>query len=216
MPRSFWNRRIEESLFVVAALLAPYQVAAQQPLRIEGRLTATDGRPVQGDVTLVEETRFVRAFNHRPDSQGRFAIQADASAAWLLVAKADGYISSEARIGVASASQTFSVNFLLAPTGEATGQVVDEAGRDVTVQLATRGGTVRGRLRDAGGTAAQGVTVRLRAQADLEDFSPEERSSLGLVLKATRQATTGSDGSFGFRGVPAGKVTLVAEDAAGR
>ncbi len=287
MRKELRNRAFDPLVVVLALGPLCLLANAQQVFRIEGRLTAPDGQGVPGDVTLLEGTRLVRAANSPTDSQGRFAVEADPAAAWLLVAKANGYVSSEIRIRGGVAGEVLTVNFVLAPAGKVAGQVIDETGRgvpnalvrvrypgerrffefgqetgpqqaddfgnftlpfvaqgrtfvieawtdeslpsfssplilsgaplkNVAVRLVRRGQTVRGRVRNTAGLGIPGLTVRLRAEGELEDFSAEERSSLSFVLKANQRATSGPDGSFEFKGLPAGKLILVAEDSADR
>jgi hypothetical protein len=82
--------------------------------------------------------------------------------------------------------------------------------QSVSVVLSRKGQIVRGRVLDPAGSPLAGVPVRIRAFADLADFSSDDRQSPGFALVGNRQTLSASDGSYIFQGVPAGRVVLIA------
>lgn len=66
-----------------------------QGIVIRGKITTNDGRQLQGSITVIEGSRNVRVFNVRTDSTGEFSIPSTTDTQHRLIAKADGFVSSE-------------------------------------------------------------------------------------------------------------------------
>jgi hypothetical protein len=80
----------------------------------------------------------------------------------------------------------------------------------VVVTLGRMGQVVRGKVFDAAGAPAGGVNVRMRCLPAAGEFSSEELTSASFLLRSNKRTTTGPDGGYEFRGVPAGRVMVVA------
>lgn len=80
----------------------------------------------------------------------------------------------------------------------------------VVVTMDRRGGVVRGTVVDDSGAAVSGAYVRLEASGSEEGYSAEAKQTGSVRAALNRRAKTGADGSFEFRGVPAGPAVLVA------
>jgi hypothetical protein len=72
------------------------------------------------------------------------------------------------------------------------------------------------RVVDLAGTPVPEAVVRLQALAESEPYTAEQRQTSTFFETANRLARTGVDGSVEFRGVPAGKVTVVASRPGGK
>jgi hypothetical protein len=265
-------------LLVAGAALCA--AASEAAVRIQGKIAASDGTPLPGDVTVVSGVGGLKTMNYRTDSQGTFAFDVDAADVWLMVAKADGYVSEEREVLLSGEQRRINLDFTLGPAGIVSGHVVDEAGnsvpaaalrvrypgtqrkfefvheslatadslgnfrltsvaqnrrfvieastpdrpfttsvpmsfagaplQNVVLSLSRKGQVVRGRVTDAAGSPLAGVPVRIRAFADIADFSPEDRQSPDFSRIGNRQTFSAPDGSYNFQGVPAGRVVLVA------
>jgi hypothetical protein len=84
------------------------------------------------------------------------------------------------------------------------------AASGVVVTLGRRGQVVRGKIHNAAGAPAAGVNVRIQCLPAAGEFSLEERTSTSFLLRSNKRTTTGPDGGYEFRGVPAGRVIIVA------
>ena len=80
----------------------------------------------------------------------------------------------------------------------------------VVLTVGPTGKVVRGRIFNEKGTPVAGVTVRMRCLPPAGQSSTEEMTSISFLSKSNRRMTTGPDGSYEFRGVPAGRVIVVA------
>src|SRR5688572_974911 len=127
-------RKTARHAYLAAALLlvlSGWFIASAQVRRvsIEGRLIDTDGNRLQGDVAVIERGADISVSSYETDSQGTFSFQALAGQLITVVAKADGYISSERMINVGSGPQN--IEFVLSSSGRVAGRVIDENGRPV-------------------------------------------------------------------------------------
>lgn len=104
---------------------------AQAQVTVRGTIVSIDGTPLRGDVTLIRGGPDVRLRSHHTDSQGVFSIRTDRAPGQLLVAKADGHVSSEVELGTAGNAARLNVRFRLWPAGKVSGRVVDEKGNGV-------------------------------------------------------------------------------------
>ena len=81
---------------------------------------------------------------------------------------------------------------------------------EVLLLLSRRGTTVSGRVLDAGGRPVGNAEVQLRAAPADHVFSTEQRQSIAFARTMNRLTRTEDDGSYVFRGVPAGRVVVAA------
>jgi hypothetical protein len=81
---------------------------------------------------------------------------------------------------------------------------------EVLLLLSRRGTTVSGRVVDAGGRPVANAEVQLRATPADYVFSAEQRQSIAFARSMIRSTRSLEDGSYVFRGVPAGRVVLAA------
>lgn len=84
---------------------------------------------------------------------------------------------------------------------------------DVNVMIGPERGSVQGEIVDADGNPLSGVAIMLRASADGEIYTTEERSSEVLFNKLYQQQISNDSGEFSFPGVPLGKVELLVRTA---
>ncbi|MCS6954579.1 MAG: carboxypeptidase-like regulatory domain-containing protein, partial [Bryobacteraceae bacterium] len=80
----------------------------------------------------------------------------------------------------------------------------------VTLTAAPPGEVVRVRVVTPAGQPAAGAAVRLHAGAEGAGYTAEQRLTRAYFEATQRMAFAGADGAVEFRGVPAGKVTIVA------
>ena len=95
-------------------------------LKLQGSIRSSDGRPLQGDVTVVESGPTVRVSSYQSDREGRFSFEANAGRPITVVAKADGYSSSERNF---LPGTTSTIDFVLSLIGKVSGRAIDETGR---------------------------------------------------------------------------------------
>ena len=272
--------RVRPRLFIILAVLALLPCLAESAdLRVSGRITS-NGKPVQGEIIVVDIARDSRLLTFHSDSLGVFDFDIVPGPRTVVVAKADGYVSAERELPPAAGSHA-GLNFNLSATGSISGRVVDESGAGVpgtvvrirypgerrsyqfadelgesftdelgnfslpfvavdrqfvieaetadrlpsvsssltlnraaksgvVVTLGRTGQVVRGRVFNAAGAPVSGVSVRMRCLVDPGEFSREERTSMSFLSRSNKRVTTGPDGGYEFRGVPAGRVIVVA------
>ncbi len=80
----------------------------------------------------------------------------------------------------------------------------------VVVTVGPTGHIIRGKIFNEEGAPAAGVTVRMRCLPPAGKPSTEERTSVGFLSRSNGRMTTRPDGAYEFRGVPAGRVIVVA------
>ncbi len=86
----------------------------------------------------------------------------------------------------------------------------------VILLLSRHGTRVRGRVVDAAGNPLGGAEVRLRALADRDEFTAEQRGSFAFARSTHQVTKSASDGSYGFAGVPLGQVVVTTDVGNGR
>jgi protocatechuate 3,4-dioxygenase beta subunit len=162
---------------------------------LSGRVVDSLGFPVAGAKVRIEYPGEVRRVVYetevtaQTDSEGFFTLRYVARGRPFLLAT-----SSEDR-----------------PPSFAGPFTLDAANLDgVVLRAAAVGEVVRVRVVTPSGQPATGTAVRLRAQADAAPYSPEQRQMRAFFEATQRLAFAGSDGTVEFRGVPPGKVTVVA------
>ncbi len=116
------------SLWLGLAFVLVVVPSVQARVTVEGQIVSVDGTPLRGDVTLIRGGGAVELRHYRTDSQGAFSIETDRADGQLLVAKADGHVSSEAELNMAGNAARLDVSFRLWPAGKVSGRVVDEKG----------------------------------------------------------------------------------------
>jgi hypothetical protein len=82
---------------------------------------------------------------------------------------------------------------------------------EVLLLLDRRGTTVSGRVLDSAGRPVPNAKVQLRASPAAHVFSMEQKQSIAFARTLNRLTRTGEDGSYVFRGVPAGRVVVAAD-----
>lgn len=117
-------------LLLGLAFIPLFTCPALAQVTVEGQVAAVNGTPLEADLTLIRSGSTVELHHYHTDSQGAFSIETDQIAGQLLVAKADGYTSSEVLLK-AESNARISVAFALWPSGTVTGRVVDEEGNGV-------------------------------------------------------------------------------------
>lgn len=169
---------------------------------VSGRVTDESGRPVTGAQVRLHYPGEVRrvvyeqeAGNVRSDDFGHFQLPFVAQGRAFVIEAA-----SEDRL----------------PGFSAPLRLSGAALEGVAVRLAQTGQRVRARVVGPGGTPVPGAMVRLQALAEAEAFTAEQRQSRTFWEAANRLAPTGADGTVEFRGVPAGRVTVVAGRPGGK
>lgn len=167
-----------------------------------GRVTDDTGRPVAGALVRLHYPGEVRrvvyeqeAGNVRSDDFGHFQLPFVAQGRAFVIEAA-----SEDRL----------------PGFSAPLRLSGAALEGVAVRLAQTGQRVRVRVVGIGGTPVPGAMVRLQALAEAEAFTAEQRQSRTFWEAANRLAPAGADGTVEFRGVPAGRVTIVAGRPGGK
>lgn len=91
--------------------------------RIEGRIRASGGDPLSGDVTVVQAGSAAVLATHLTDAVGAFSLDVPLGRV-LLVAKADHHVSAEQEV----APGVTRVEFVLLRAGTVSGRVIDETG----------------------------------------------------------------------------------------
>jgi hypothetical protein len=81
----------------------------------------------------------------------------------------------------------------------------------VVLLLSRRGTMVRGRVIDAAGNPVAGASIRLRAIPSAGEFSAEQRASIAFARTTNKTTLSTADGSYAFKGIPAGRVVVTAE-----
>jgi hypothetical protein len=89
----------------------------------------SQGGRLQGDITVIEAGSEIRVSSYETDSQGSFSFSALAGQSITVVAKADGYISSERQVSVGVAAPR--LVFSLSLSGQVSGRVIDQSGKAV-------------------------------------------------------------------------------------
>jgi protocatechuate 3,4-dioxygenase beta subunit len=162
---------------------------------LRGRVVDSQGFPVAGAKVRIEYPGEVRRVVYetevtaQTDSEGFFTLRYVARGRPFLLAT-----SSEDR-----------------PPSFAGPFTLDAANLDgVVLRAAAPGAVVRVRVVTPGGEPATGAAVRLRAQADAALYSPQQRQMRAFFEATQRLAFAEGNGTVEFRGVPPGKVTVVA------
>lgn len=163
---------------------------------VTGRIVESSGGGVPGATVRVGYPGESRAFMFGQES-GEFRTDEFGYFRLPFVARGKPFV-----VEVASDDWLPAFSAQLTASGERLG--------DVTVTVDKRGGVLRGKVVDNSGTALSGVYVRLQASGGEEGYSPEIRDTRTVRAAANRRALTSADGSFEFRGVPAGAAVLVA------
>ena len=86
----------------------------------------------------------------------------------------------------------------------------------VTARLAQVGQRVRVRVIGPGGAPVPGAMVRLQASAEALSYTGEQRRSRTFWEATHRLSPAGTDGWVEFRGIPPGRVTVVAGRPGGK
>jgi protocatechuate 3,4-dioxygenase beta subunit len=133
-------------LIVLCGWLAAAGQIAQSS--VQGRITDIAGRPLQGDITVIETGPDIRVSSYETDSQGRFSFSGFIGQSITVVAKADGYISAERQVALGTAMPQ--LQFALSPAGEVKGRVIDETGRAVAGAIVRLRYSGRARLHELG------------------------------------------------------------------
>lgn len=162
---------------------------------VTGRVTDTQGFPVAGANVRVEYPGEVRRLIYETevtaetDTDGYFTLRYVARGRpFVLAASAEGRPPSFAGPFTLNASRLEGLVLTAAAPGE----------------------TVRVRVVTPTGQPAAGAAVRLRAAADLAAYTAEQRRTRAFFEATQRLAFAGPDGMVEFRGLPPGKVTVVA------
>ena len=133
-------------LIVLSGWLAAAGQIAQ--LSVQGRITDLEGRPLQGDITVIETGPAIRTSSYETDSQGRFSFPALIGQSITVVAKADRYISAERQVVLGTTLAA--LEFALSLAGEVKGRVIDETGRAVAGAIVRLRYPDRTRLQELG------------------------------------------------------------------
>lgn len=80
---------------------------------------------------------------------------------------------------------------------------------DVNVMIGPERGSVQGLIVDTEGNPISGAAIMLRASADGETYTSNEKSSEVLLNKLYQHQFSNDSGEFSFSGVPFGKVELL-------
>jgi hypothetical protein len=105
-------------------------VSAQvRQVNVQGRIINTEGRRLQGDITVIEAGPGIRVSSYETTAQGAFSFPARPGQSITVVAKADGYISSEKQVTLGQAAPN--LEFVLSLAGRVSGRVIDEIGKAI-------------------------------------------------------------------------------------
>ena len=163
---------------------------------VSGRVVDAAGNGVAGARVWLQyrgEVNFWRSGDEvggdETDASGFFRVPVVAQGKpFVLHAEADGWLLSS--------SQTMSLR--------------TPALTEVLLLLSRRGTTISGRVLDAGGRPVLNAEVQLRATPADHVFSTEQKQSIAFARAMNRVTRTAVDGSYVFRGVPAGRVVVAA------
>lgn len=95
---------------------------------ISGALGSSEGRPIEGGITIYSSTATPRADSHLIAAGGTYSTRVDFSERMLVVASSDGHAEDELRISSAPESGVVQSDFVLPPVGVVSGRVVDANG----------------------------------------------------------------------------------------
>jgi hypothetical protein len=163
---------------------------------VSGRVVDTAGNGVAGARVWLQYRGDVQSWRSSDEMGGE---ETDASGFFRVPVVAQGkpfVLHAEADGWLLSSSQT---TFLRTP-----------ALTEVLLLLSRRGTTVSGRVLDAGGRPVANAEVQLRAAPADHVFSTDQRQSFAFARTMNRSTRTAEDGSYVFRGVPAGRVIVAA------
>ena len=114
--------------FALALVSVP---AANAQVTVKGTIVSVGGTHLRGDVTLIRGGSAVEMRSYHTDGQGAFSFETNRTADQLLVAKANGHVSSEVALNTTGTVARLNVRFRLQPAGKVSGRVVDENGNGV-------------------------------------------------------------------------------------
>ena len=94
------TRRMVFRLSLLTLIVIPLLPSSMQAqVTVGGRVASFDGTAVKADLTLIRGGSAVEIQSYHTDSQGAFSIETNRTTDQLLVAKANGYVSSVAAMG---------------------------------------------------------------------------------------------------------------------
>ena len=126
------TRRMVFRLSLLTLIFIPLLPSSMQAqVTVGGQVASVDGTAVKADLTLIRGGSAVEIQSYHTDSQGAFSIETNRTADQLLVAKANGYVSSEVALNTTGTVASLNVHFRLRPAGKVSGRVVDENGNGI-------------------------------------------------------------------------------------
>jgi hypothetical protein len=115
---------------LVIVLCAAAMVSAQSGGRITGRVTGSGGQSINAQISVIGAGAGIQMSTYLTGDRGTFAIDTPAGT-FVLLARADGYVSEQRNVVVQPGRENVPVHFTLSQSGSVSGQVLDVNGSPV-------------------------------------------------------------------------------------